>query len=585
MPALDRLARESIVFDQAVTVAPVTLPSHASLLTGLYPPRHGVRDNHLYMLGADVPTFAEALAARGYATAAFVSAPVVNHRFGLARGFSTYDDETGELERSGADTLRVAEKWLAAAREPAFVWIHLFEPHAPYKTGTYDSEVTAVDTALGAFLDRLRAGPRWARTVVSVTSDHGESLGDHGERTHGFFVYDSTLLVPWVLRVPGRRATHVPHQVRLVDVMPTVAELAGAPVLTDRGLDGISLVNTIASGKAPALEAYSETFLPRHQFGWSELRALRTERQKYIAAPTREVYDLAADRNETRNLAASRPDVVASMDRQLAALERSTRTANIERKRGTRNPEPGTDPELAEQFMALGYIAPSGDLADHDGVRADPKDKIHVYQLTMDALEQSEKGRAAEALQLLAQAERLDPNVAQVAFLRGVVLGNVGRFAEATRALERAIQISPRHVLARFKLALAYLRTGRSGEAEKVLQAVLDEEPDNVRAMHNLAAIAYTRGDLDRAAALEQQAVARDANYAEAWNTLGAIHILRKQPEKAAEALQRATTLDPRNAQAFRNFSMALRGIGDDWGANLAARRACELDRSLCPAR
>jgi len=579
MPALDRLARESIVFARTVSVAPLTLPAHASILTALYPPRHGVRDNHLFSLGADVPTFTEALARRGYATGAFVSASVLNRRYGLARGFGAYDDDTGPLERAAADTFAAAERWLASAPRPAFAWIHLFEPHAPYKTGTYDAEVRAADTALGRFIDGIRQSAFWPDTLVSVTADHGESLGEHGEKTHGFFVYDSTLLVPWITRVPGREAATITSQARLVDVMPTLAEWAGAAIEWPKGsIDGVSLAAARADSPSPALEAYSETWLPRHQFGWSELRSLRTDRAKFIAAPAPEAYDLAADPGETRNIASSASERVRSMERQLAALERAP----------VARPPRASDPVVAEQLMALGYIAPSGPEVACGAALAgcergeDPKDKIRVYQLTMDALEASELGRPADALEMLRTAERLDARTAQVPFVLGVVLGNVGRFDEAATALERAVALSPRHVLARFKLALAYVRTNRADRAQRVLEGVLRDEPQNVRALHNLAAIAYTRGDLDRAAALEQQAVALDAGYAEAWNTLGAIDILRQQPTRAVAALQRATTIDPTNAQAFRNLAIALRATGDQAAAERAALRACELDRRLC---
>jgi choline-sulfatase len=425
------------------------------------------------------------------------------------------------------------------------------------------------------FIDRLRSRESWRDTIVSITADHGESLGEHGEKTHGFFVYDSTLLVPWVARIPGHKATRVSQQARLIDVLPTLLEFARGhlPPAGD-AIDGVSLSEIVQTGKLLDLEAYSETYLPRHQFGWSELRSLRTERTKFIAAPVSEVYDLRADPGETRNQSSLRPELVASLSRQLAALEQGNAAEPVLN---------ASDPALAEQFMALGYIAPSVARARHDdGPRADPKDKVRVYQLTMDALESSEAGRAEEALALLDAAERLDRHVAQVPFLRGVILGNVGRFGDAARALERAVVLSPHHAVARFKLALAYLRTGRSRKAETVLYGVLQDEPRNVRALHNLAAIAYSRADLDRAAALEQQALAIDPGYAEAWNTLGAIDLLRKQPARAATALGRATTLDPRNAQAFRNLAMALRATGDTAGANRAAARACELDPRLC---
>lgn len=572
MPALDRLARESIVFDQAISVGPLTLPAHASLLTGLYPPRHGVRDNHLYTLAEDIAVLPQQFKAAGYATGAFVSAIVLHRRYGLARGFDVYDDDTGPLERPAEETLRRAAAWIDSASAPCFVWIHLFEPHAPYRAGSYAAEVAAVDTALGTFLDRLRARPTWQNMIVSVTADHGESLGEHGEQTHGFFVYDATLRIPWVLRAPDRPAGRFAHQVRIVDVLPTVASLAGVPSSVT-GIDGVNLAPFLAAGKLPALEAYAETFLPRHQFGWAELRSLRSERLKYIAAPRPEAYDLSADPFERTNIAPERADIVGSLSRQLAAIER----AAVMRPR-----QVSSDPVLAEQFMSLGYIGYSPPVGEPTAPLPDPKDKVKIYRLTMDALEASEGGRTADALAHLAAARRQDPQVAQVHFLEGSILGGVGRFADAARALERAVMLSPRHVTARFKLALAYLRLGREGDAARVLESVLRDEPANFRALHNLAAIAYQRGELDRAAALERKAISLQPDYAEAWNTLGAIHLLRKQPSEAVAALERATRSGPANAQAFRNLALARRALGDVAGADAAARRACELDRRLC---
>jgi choline-sulfatase len=555
-------------------VGPLTLPAHASMLTALYPPRHGVRDNHIHTLGDDVPMLPQQFKAAGYATGAFVSAIVLHRRYGLARGFDVYDDDTGPLERPAEGTLSRASAWIEATEGPFLAWIHLFEPHAPYRAGSYAREVGVVDGALGRFLDRLRTHRTWANTVVSVTADHGESLGEHGEQTHGFFVYDSTLRIPWILRAPGRPAGRFAHQVRIVDILPTIADLAGVRITGSvPAMDGVSLVPFLERDRSPALEAYAETYLPRHQFGWSELRSLRTERTKYIAAPTSEVYDLIGDPGERRNIATAGGDIVASLSRQLSALERAAVT----------RPRQTSDSMLADRFMSLGYIGYSPPMSgDASRSLPDPKDKLEVYRLTMDALEASEAGRTADALARLAAARTQDGRVAQVHFVEGSILGTSGRYAEAARALERAVALSPRHVAAQFKLALAYIRTGRDGDAARVLERVLQDEPANFRALHNLAAIAYRRGDLDRATALEREALALHPDYPEAWNTLGAIHLLRREPAEAAAALERATRAGPTNAQAFRNLGLARRALGDDAGAAAAARRACELDRTLC---
>jgi len=573
-PALDRFAKEAVVFDQAVTVAPLTLPAHASLLTGSYPPRTGVRDNQVYTLPADAATYTSFLKQRGYATAAFVSAVVLDHQFGLDRGFDRYDDEIAGPERAGAETVSRAAQWIGSAARPFFVWIHLFEPHAPYRTGSYEGEVTAADAALAALFDALKRLNAWNDVVVSVSADHGESLGEHGEKTHGFFLYDATLRIPWILKAPGVSARHAPQLVRIVDEMPTIVELAtGSP---PSAADGASLAPWLRRGGTQTTGgdvAYSETLLPRDQFGWSALSSVRTDTLKYIEAPRPELYDLAADPGETINIVESRAPEAARLKRIAAAIARPSAAPDRDR----------TDPLLAEKLMSLGYVGYSPAAPDGEGrALADPKDRIEVYNLTMDALEESEKGDVLRALKKVGEAEKRDPNVAQIEFLKGTLFGRMGRYDQAVPALERSVELNPRYTAARFRLALALLRVGRADRAEQALRDVVNEQPNDFRAWHNLAAIAYSRGDLDEAEKLERKAVAISPTYAEAWNTLGAIALVRRQTDVAIDALTKATTLNPKNAQAFRNLSMAFRAAGDAPHALAAADRACAIDRQFC---
>lgn len=575
-PALARLASEAIVFDTAITVTPLTLPSHASLLTAQFPPAHGVRDNSIYSLPAGTRTYTTMLRERGYATAAFVSAVVLDSRYGLDAGFDTYDDELGGApERPARETIGRAREWLAAhaGPRPFFVWIHLFEPHAPYLSGSYAGEVTAGDRELDALFSTLRERKIWDDLVLGVTSDHGESLGEHGEQTHGFFVYDSTLRIPWIVKAPGRTPLRFPHQVRIVDAMPTMTALANAGISVPTDVDGVDLGPWLQRESSPGLEAYADTLLPRDQFQWSELRALRTERLKYIDAPRPELFDLAADPGERRNVIAERPADAQRMRTILEALERR-RTAGPSRV--------ASDPAIEERFMALGYIGYSPVSATGKEALPDPKDKLDVYSLTMSALELSEAGKPTEALAALARAERLDPGVTQIHYLKGSILGTQERYAEAASALERAVALNPRYVTARFKLALAYVRLKRPDRAEAMLRSVLADEPRNVRAHHNLAAIAYSRGDLVEAERLERQAIAIDGRYVEAWNTLGAIHLVAKRPVEAVEALNTAIRLDPSNGQAHYNLALALRAAGQAAAAESTAARACALDPRFC---
>jgi len=578
-PALDTLGREAVVFDQAITVAPLTLPAHASLLTGLYPTRHRVRDNEVFTLAADVPTYPALLKHHGYATAAFVSAVVLDHRYGLNRGFDVYDDMIDGPERAAVDTVRRAAEWLDHAPRPFFVWVHIFEPHAPYRTGSYNGEVGAADAAVATFLKHLHDIGVWDDVVLSVTADHGESLGEHHEQTHGFFLYEAALRIPWILRAPGLKPRRVPRLVRLTDELPTITELALGVGVTGEtkppASDGVSVRSRLAgTGWLDVGEAYSETFLPRDQFGWSALASIRTERLKYIEAPQPELYDLVADPAEATNLATTRPAEGARLKRVLGAMSHAPALPSL---------RPGSDPALADKLMSLGYIGYSASAADTNAAGlADPKEKIDVYSLTMTALEKSEAGNLPAALDDVDRARRIDPNVAQVEFLRGTLLGQLGRFDDAVEALERTVTLNPRYTAARFKLALALLRLGRPERAADALNQVVRQQPDDFRAWHNLAAIAYSRGDLDHAEALERKAVALAPEYAEAWNTLGAIALVRKQTDAALEALNKATALAPKNAQAFGNLSLALAAAGQRDRARSAAERACTLDPRYC---
>ncbi|MBK7643202.1 MAG: sulfatase-like hydrolase/transferase [Planctomycetes bacterium] len=335
-PRLDELARESLVFDRARSVAPLTLPAHSSIMTGLYPPRHLVRDNGLAPLPASARTAAEELADAGYQTAAFVSAAVLDHSWGIAQGFERFDDPPQAVaggvhleERDGRETTQHALDWLAQRRkdEPFFAWVHLFEPHAPYAPppeflaqahgDAYLGEVAAADHEVGRILDALRASGALENTLVIVTADHGESLGQHGEPTHSIFCYEATIHVPLLVRLPGgkRAGERSGATVSLVDLMPTLLAAAGASPLT--GLDGRDLFGA----EAPAdRSVYFESYCGWLNYAWSPICGAARGDEKYIWSGTEELYDLAGDRAEKTNLAGSRPADCAAWRARVAAL-------------------------------------------------------------------------------------------------------------------------------------------------------------------------------------------------------------------------------------------------------------------------
>jgi arylsulfatase A-like enzyme len=395
-PSLDHLAAEGVVFEQASTVAPLTLPAHASLFTGLFPPGHGVRGNGQNALATESITLAEQLKARGFRTGAFVSSFVLDHRWGLDQGFDVYRDpgigpgrriDRESIRRSADRVVDDALDWMQQLGDDRFfAWLHFYDAHAPARppaefapTGADDDYFAAigfVDFQLSrvmAFLEEHRLADR---TIVAVIGDHGESLGEHGEPTHGLFVYEGVLHVPFIIRVPlanmqGRR---VSEPVRIVDVMPTVLDLLGQSAAP--AIDGQTLVPLMTgAARASRLEVYSESRYGLDRFGWSPLSALREGRFKVILAPRPELYDLDADPNESSNLYQQRADLAASMTRRLRTLTRPAQAAPTS--------SPG-DAETRARLAALGYVAASSPASGNAApTLADPKDRIDLYkQLT-----------------------------------------------------------------------------------------------------------------------------------------------------------------------------------------------------------
>lgn len=391
-PHIDRLAREGVLFEQAESVAPLTLPAHCSLFTGRFPFQHGVRDNGS-PLNSTERTLAQVLKAEGVRTAAFAAAYVLDARWGLARGFEQYDGifkprrddgrQREDVRRPADEVVDHALAWLdTVSGSRFFAWLHFYDADAPYESPDghanrapgYQGAISFVDSQVGRVLAFLDARHLRERTLVVLVGDHGESLGEHGERTHGLFVYEGVTRVPLIIRAPsprmrGRRVTDV---VRSVDVMPTVLGLLGIPILAS--ITGTTLVPRMTGATHEAeLETYSETMYPRDHFGWSELRALRAGRFKLIAAPRPELYDLDTDPGEEHNLYQSRPALAATLAGRLRAREQHAQ----ERAPSDR----AIDPDARARLAAVGYVGGSSDIGRPGTELPDPKDNIGLYQL------------------------------------------------------------------------------------------------------------------------------------------------------------------------------------------------------------
>lgn len=572
-PRFDALAARGLRFARAATVVPLTLPAHSSLFTASFPARHAVRDNGGYYLGAEQATLAELLQARGFRTGGFVSAFVLDSRWGVDQGFDRYFDDfdlekfeqqagMDAIQRPGHETVDEALRWLAEDRErPFFLWVHLYDPHTPYAaprewasqfprtlTGAYDAEIAATDFQLGRLLDALEADGRMARTTLAVLGDHGEMLGEHGELTHGFFVYDAAVRIPLVVAAPGLAPRVIEDQVRIVDVMPTLLELLELPRPVE--LQGQSLL-PLARGERLNLMAPSESWFPRFHYGWSELLAVQDERFKLIRAPRSELYDLQRDPRETVNLAASDPDRLALLERALDELLAAAGGGGVPRAPQT------VDAETAERLEALGYVGGAVS-ARHleDRPRGDPKDKIQLYNLLKQASTASAEGRYREAIAKATRALADDPEILEGHMLLGNFLTKAGRPAEAIAAYRRALALDPEHQETTFRLALAYKEEGRLADARTGFERARALDPRNGRALFQLADVAMRERRFDEAEAVLKDALEREVERERFLLKLGECYLELKRLDEAQAALLAAIALRPTLEAAHFNLGL-----------------------------
>jgi arylsulfatase A-like enzyme/Flp pilus assembly protein TadD len=542
-PRLDALAARGALFEEALASVPLTLPSHATILSGLEPPRHGVRDNGTYVFPDSRETLATVLRSRGYRTGAFVGAYVLDRRFGLARGFDVYDDrierrsEGGsalESERPGEEVAAAAERWIGQAAVPFFAWVHLYDPHAPYAPPSphreeyagrlYDGEVAYADACIGRLLDAAERRAK-GRLLVAVTADHGEALHEHGEPTHGLFVYQSTLRVPMLLAGPKvPRGVRRSGPARTSDVTPTLLSLLGVPA--PQGLDGRDLLQ----GPLPR-ESYAETFYPR-TFGWAPLFSYRLGALKLVDAPRPELYDLGADPGEDQDLADRRPDDVARLRQALAAFRGEDRPRVV----------PSLAPEVAERLRALGYAGEAPPPPTADETLRDPKDALPSFR-------EFEEAAGAEAR---------------------------GDLAAAAAGYRRLVEREPDNPVFRRSLAAALRRAGLEDEAARVAGEA-EREAANADLAHERALALAGAGRVDEAIRAEAHAIAMNPQLPEPHNHLAVLEARRGRPREALAAVEEALRLDPNNAQAWNNRGNILRALGQREEAGAAYRRAAEL--------
>ncbi len=614
-PNLDALARQSVVFTHAYSQVPLTVPSHASILTGTYPQLHQINDFGL-LLPIDLPYAPAILKAHGYRTAAFVGSvaldPVAGGAPGFERGFDTYDasyqhirpgeDRFKTVERRGGEVVARALAWLNQhPRGPYFLWVHLYDPHDPYdppepyasryKSAPYDGEIAYSDSALGKFLEQLRTRGLYENSMIAMMADHGESLGDHGEDTHGIFLYDETIHVPLMIKLPREHfgGQRIESRVELVDVLPTILQTLGFAIpqeIQGESLLGMMKPTAVANaGAEPKPEvssdrpAYAETDYGKITFRWSSLRSLRTGKYLFIEAPRRELYDQTADPQAEHNLATSSKAVTDTLTGQLNNFRQKTSNSR-------EAPKASLSPEQREKLAALGYIPPdSGSSAGggSDGPAIDPKDKIeivnleHRVELLLDGgqvrealpLAQQVVANAADvflgyrelgtcylalgdlknALPAMRKAIELRPDSIQDRYDLGVALYQSGDVEAATKQFETLVVLAPQWRQGHVLLATAYAKTGRAEEAIKECEKILEVDPKDYKALLIEGLVLLQSGRPDAALPKLLKAVSLRADATEAHGSLAEAYSQLGQSADAARERAEAERLKARNEQ------------------------------------
>ena len=614
-PWIDRLAAGGVRFDQAHASTVITLPSHANILSGLYPFRHGVRENAGFRFPPTVDTIATRLHARGYRTGAFVSAFPLDARFGLTRGFDVYDDHfaKGETstafrvpERPAASTITAALEWMRqdaagsgagveASPRPWFLWVHLYEPHFPYnppepyasryRGAPYFGEVAATDAALAPLVQPALDGPGGADTLVVLTADHGESLGEHGEMTHGLFAYEATLRVPLILFQRGAFTPHaVAASVRHVDILPTILDAVGAPAAEPA--DGRSLLPLATGAAAEPAATYFESLSASLNRGWAPLYGVARGSLKYIDLPIPELYDLTADPAESHDLSRSRPDDVRELQRLLAGLRAEDRGASPARERA----------ETREQLRSLGYLSGSAPRKERYTEADDPKRLIdidrqidevvttyqqgdlrraialgeHVVDQRPDmplslvhlAFLYNEAGDHPRAAAAIRRALALNPAADDVASLAGAYLTEAGRPQDAIKLLAAYVSAPQPDVDVVNAYGVALASAGRARDALDAFNRARALDPASGLPLVNAATVYLSAGDRDRAAAAFAEALTIDPALARAHNGLGVIAAERKDYTAALDHWRRAAALDPSDFRTLFNLGDLLIRLG-----------------------
>jgi choline-sulfatase len=592
-PALDGFAADGIKFEKCYSPTPLTLPAHTSIMTGTLPPFHGVRDNGGFVVPSAITTMAEVFKERGYDTAGFVAAYVLDGKWGLNQGFDTYFDRfdlgkfekisLGSVQRPANEVMDEALAWLEKMKDRKFfAWIHLYDPHTPYEppppfdkqyaSRPYLGEIAFTDSQLVRLRRFLEDNGLMNRSFLAFAGDHGESLGEHQESAHGFFVYQAAIHVPLIFTTPFQRFRGVssPRVVSLADILPTICDMTGVPV--PEGVQGRSLVPLFEdpNGGEDAL-AYSETFYPRFHYGWSELKAVQDGRFKLILAPVPELYDVVQDPAEEKNLVYLEKDAFRDLSARAEAFVRDAGRNAYEfdvRK---------VDEETREKLAALGYIGSFTDPTKLQGRSlGNPREKIGVFNALSKAREIGMSGRADEALRIIGEIVVTDPEIPDAYFTRGNILFKARRYGEAIAAFRKSLELKPDDDFAVINISNSYLVEGKFDEAERFVLDFLKQGFGDAQLYFVLGNMNFLRREYGRAVPYFEQCLARNPRSAASHNALAAIYINQGDLAKADAHIRDALNLDPTLTNAHYNLAQILEAQGRGKEAEEAYLREIE---------
>jgi arylsulfatase A-like enzyme/Flp pilus assembly protein TadD len=607
-PNLDAMARQGVVFSRAYAHVPITTASHTTILTGTYPQFNRVNDFGI-PLSPRLPYLPDLLHAQGYHTGAFVGSLILDPLDGTApgfdRGFEVYDagfhlrrhgmDRYKSVERRAGDVVNHALAWLSQLPNgPFFLWVHLYDAHDPYDppapfkarfaSQPYDGEIAYADSAVGTLLSEIRKHGLYDETLIAVMADHGESLGAHGENTHGIFLYDETLHVPLLFKLPASHAAgkRVDARVRLVDVAPTILQEAGLPVPKEMQGESLSAMMTPVArfrGAETVKEerpAYAETDYPHRAFGWSSLRALRSGKYLYVRAPERELYNQTIDPDAAHNLAGGAKAVADTIAAQLDAFRSQTSQTLVELAK--------PDAEQMQKLQALGYVASDAAPA-HDDEKltgVDPKTKIEISNLLHDAMFDVEDARYQEAVPLLKRVLVEEPNMPVANMQYGMAQARLKNYAEAIPPLQKAAELLPDNSMGRYELGLALFETGDWKGAAPQFEAAVARAPKWADAQFSLAAV-YAR--IDRVAeAMEHldTCLGLSPDHYRANLLRGRLLSLLGKPSEALPNLQKAASVEPDSREAHMFLADAYAQLGRSAEEKVERARA---EKAKAPTR